>query len=107
MNRGPGFTRTVEDFVCLRCGTRVQGDGYTNHCPHCLWSLHVDDDPGDRACECRGLMEPVGLECKGESYVLTHRCRECGATKRNRVSPADEREALYRLARRLAEGPRV
>ncbi|MFA6992594.1 MAG: RNHCP domain-containing protein, partial [Candidatus Gracilibacteria bacterium] len=36
------FSRTIEDFVCEKCGAKVKGDGYTNHCPKCLWSKHVD-----------------------------------------------------------------
>lgn len=42
------FTKTVEDFICAHCGTHVRGNGYTNHCPECLWSKHVDNNPGDR-----------------------------------------------------------
>ena len=55
------FARTVEDFVCEKCGTQVEGDGYTNHCPHCLWSRHVDVNPGDRKATCKGMMEPVAV----------------------------------------------
>ena len=39
------------DFVCGHCSTLVPAntDGhYRNHCPWCLWSLHVDELPGDR-----------------------------------------------------------
>ena len=53
---GARFTRVVEDFTCGQCGAAVTGDGYTNHCPLCLWSRHVDINPGDRAAECGGLM---------------------------------------------------
>lgn len=38
------FTRVIEDFICENCGTEVKGNGYTNHCPKCLWSKHVDKD---------------------------------------------------------------
>ncbi|MEK7158524.1 MAG: RNHCP domain-containing protein, partial [Patescibacteria group bacterium] len=43
------FQRRVEDFTCESCGAQVTGDGYTNHCPQCLVSKHVDVYPGDRA----------------------------------------------------------
>ncbi|HCR42265.1 TPA: hypothetical protein DIV45_02815, partial [Patescibacteria group bacterium] len=36
------FIRTKEDFTCENCGHRVKGSGYTNHCPKCLYSQHVD-----------------------------------------------------------------
>src|SRR3989344_2693847 len=55
------FKKVIEDFTCEHCDTFVEGDGYTNHCPKCLWSLHVDNEPGDRANNCNGLMEPFGI----------------------------------------------
>ncbi len=65
------FQRTKEDFACERCGLFVRGNGYTNHCPQCLWSKHVDVNPGDRQETCRGLMEPVGMEIKSGEYELS------------------------------------
>ena len=56
------FNRRIEDFTCEHCGTEVHGNGYTNHCPNCLWSKHVDINPGDRAADCGGLMEPIAVE---------------------------------------------
>lgn len=38
------------------CGRPVvpagAGSDHRNHCPNCLSSLHVDDEPGDRAADC-------------------------------------------------------
>ncbi|MBR6751902.1 MAG: RNHCP domain-containing protein, partial [Alphaproteobacteria bacterium] len=42
------FVKRVENFTCAHCGAEVFGNGYTNHCPKCLWSRHVDNNPGDR-----------------------------------------------------------
>ncbi len=97
------FTRTREDFVCEHCGAKVKGDGYTNHCPHCLYSKHVDINPGDRSADCGGLMEPVGLELKDGKYVLVHRCSKCGFIRRNKVVEADDFNAVLELSRRQAE----
>ncbi|MCA3245750.1 MAG: RNHCP domain-containing protein [Azospirillum sp.] len=97
------FARRVEDFVCVRCGARVAGDGYTNHCPACLWSLHVDVHPGDRAESCGGAMRPVAVEDKGGKRTITHRCEKCGAERRCRTSPGDDDAALYALAREAAQ----
>ncbi len=83
------FTRTIENFTCEHCGEMVQGNGYTNHCPKCLWSKHVDVDPGDRAATCGGLMPPVSLERAGDEWSLTHRCEKCGHEKRNKTSKED------------------
>lgn len=96
------FTRTTEDFDCLVCGASVRGDGYTNHCPSCLWSRHVDVQPGDRAADCGGLMRPVAVEARTQDTVLTHACERCGHRRRNRVSEADDQRALLRLATEAA-----
>jgi rubrerythrin len=91
------FIRVDEDFVCEHCGYAVVGSGYTNHCPACLWSKHVDNLPGDRANVCGGAMEPVGLEAVGGKEQIVHHCIVCGATKKNKVSPADSREQIIAL----------
>ncbi len=75
-------------FQCLRCGVDVQPstDGsYRNHCPFCLYSLHVDLEPGDRRSRCGGLMRPVGLRRSGRRPQLVHRCSRCGGIRVNRV----------------------
>ncbi len=92
------FIRTKEDFVCGHCGASVQGNGFTNHCPKCLWSKHVDINPGDRAAECQGLMQPVSVEKSGDTYSITHQCSICGYEKRNKVSPEDDFELVINLA---------
>ncbi len=83
------FKRTKEDFKCEYCGKQVNGDGFTNHCPQCLWSKHVDIDPGDRASECGGLMRPVSFEEDGGEYKIIHRCVECSFEKRNKLQNKD------------------
>ena len=92
------FSRRIESFVCLNCGTRVNGNGYTNHCPSCLYSRHVDLNPGDRLSECKGLMEPVGFEqSNGRAFVL-HRCVRCGIVKRNRTARGDSGDLVVTLS---------
>ena len=63
---------------CGRCGKTVAGGRYNNHCPHCLWSKHLDDKvPGDRASECQALMEPVGVTQKKGTWRIVHQCTGC------------------------------
>lgn len=93
------FTKRVEDFTCEHCGAPVAGTGYTNHCPRCLWSKHVDVDPGDRAAACGGLMAPVALEGTSPDYVILHRCERCGFERRNKVQENDAEDALLSVAR--------
>jgi hypothetical protein len=91
------FTRVQEDFTCLQCGEEVRGGGYTNHCPRCLWSRHVDVHPGDRGATCHSLMEPVAALSDGDTMIVVQRCTGCGHLWRNKVSPADDREAVLAL----------
>ena len=94
------FQRVKEDFVCKNCGLLVYGGGYTNHCPHCLWSKHVDVNPGDRHAECQGLMRPVFVDIRGGRYVILHRCESCGHEKWNKAADNDDFEAILRLSGR-------
>ena len=95
-----GFKKTVEDFTCEHCGRGVQGTGYTNHCPYCLWSKHVDREPGDRAATCGGMMEPIELEGSSPDYFIVHRCVTCGYQKRNGVDVRDNLEAVLAIAKK-------
>ena len=88
------FTRRVEDFSCEHCGREVRGNGYTNHCPYCLHSKHVDVNPGDRAAECGGLMAPVAAGMERDRYFVVQRCVRCGHQRRNRTVAADDRAVV-------------
>lgn len=104
--------RRAASFRCRRCRLDIPGDApgtqHRNHCPNCLWSLHVDDDvPGDRAADCAGSMEPIGISVRenGE-WALVHRCSACSALRVNRIAGDDNPLMLMRLAvRPLARPP--
>ena len=94
------FTKNDEGFVCAHCGKSVEPLGYTsrNHCPYCLWSLHVDENPGDRACECGGRLKPIQtVPDPRHGFVIIHRCEKCGAIRRCRAAKDDDRDLLIRL----------
>jgi hypothetical protein len=95
------FQRKKEDFICENCGNMVIGNGYTNHCPICLYSKHVDINPGDRLATCKGLMEPVGFETKGSEYVVIQRCKKCGFERKNKLSDGDNFDVLLNLSKNL------
>lgn len=97
------FKRNTEDFVCEHCGAQVKGDGYTNHCPKCLWSKHVDIHPGDRKSLCGGLMKPAQIEYKRGEYTIVHICEKCGHNKRNKVEPDDNFDEVVRISKQFAE----
>lgn len=92
------FQQKKEDFVCENCGYYVKGNGYTNHCPNCLYSKHVDINPGDRLATCHGLMKPIGFETKGQEYTIIHRCLNCGFERKNKFSDKDNFEVLLKLS---------
>lgn len=96
------FTRRKEDFVCGHCGQKVTGDGYTNHCPNCLYSKHVDNNPGDRMNTCGGLMEPIRVEVKSDKYTIIHRCVKCHKEKRNRSSKDDSIDAILQVMKSIS-----
>ncbi|MEK7628358.1 MAG: RNHCP domain-containing protein [Patescibacteria group bacterium] len=91
------FTRTIEDFTCAQCGLLVLGDGYTNHCTACLWSKHVDVEPGDRAATCGGMMKPIAGIRKGDLWVVRQKCEQCGHERENRLSARDSFGVLVML----------
>ncbi len=95
---GKKFQRRIEDFTCGHCGAHVKGDGYTNHCPRCLWSKHVDVAPGDRAAECGGMMKPVALEGSTGKYRIIHRCEKCGVTRPVSLAENDDMQAVLGIA---------
>ncbi len=94
------FSKNIEDFTCAHCGATVKGNGYTDHCPTCLWSRHVDGNPGDRRSSCHGMMKPVRAEYSHSGFAMVHRCEKCGIEKRCRAAPADNTELLVSLSNR-------
>ena len=76
------FAKNDSGFVCENCKREVAPLGYSsrNHCPFCLWSLHLDENPGDRAADCGGDMEPIRVAPDARrGYVIFHKCVKCGA----------------------------
>lgn len=78
------------NFVCANCArhiTKLTNGSYRNHCPFCLYSLHVDVTPGDRVSSCCALMEPVGLRYSGKKgWQIVHQCIGCGHLQANKVA---------------------
>ena len=83
------FSKNDSGFVCAHCGKTVEPLGYTSrdHCPFCLWSIHIDVNPGDRANECLGNLVPIKAEPDAKrGFVITYRCDKCGELHRNRAA---------------------
>ncbi len=100
------------DFNCLHCrnfvsaGHLYAGVNNRNHCPHCLWSRHMDlFKAGDRMSACKAPMEPIGLTMKrvtkkypavtsGE-LMLVHLCTECERISINRIAADDDPQRIW------------
>ena len=76
--------------------------GYTNHCPKCLWSKHVDVNPGDRNAQCGGMMEPIAIEGASSEYAIVHRCVRCGMERKNKADTLDSIEAIIAIAKKAS-----
>ena len=104
-----------DSFTCRVCGRPVvpagAGSDHRNHCPNCLSSLHVDDEPGDRAADCGGIMDAIGVWVRkngewavavwvrrGGEWAIIHRCKRCGALSSNRVAADDNPMKLMSIA---------
>ena len=99
-----------DSSTCRVCGRPVvlagAGSDYRNHCPNCLSSLHVDDEPGDRAADCGGIMDAIGVWVrKNGEWAVIHRCRRCGVLHSNRVAAEDNPMKLISIAMRPVAFP--
>ena len=99
-----------ESFTCKVCGRLVvpagAGSDHRNHCPNCLSSLHVDIEPGDRASDCGGHMEPAAVWVrKNGEWAIIHRCRIGGGFSSNRIAADDNPMKLMSIAMRPLAAP--
>lgn len=95
----------TDSFTCKACGWPVvsagAGTNHRNHCPNCLYSIHLDNEPGDRESDCHGRMEPIGVWVrKSGEWAIIHRCVRCGKISSNRVAADDNPMKLMALAMR-------
>lgn len=97
-------------FICRVCGEQVEfsgaGSRHRNHCPRCLSSVHLDNNPGDRDAHCGGIMDPIGIWVRKDGeWAVIHRCRECGALSSNRIAADDNSFKLLSLAAKPLASP--
>lgn len=95
------FTMRDEEFKCENCGQLVSPLGYTarDHCPHCLYSKHVDIMPGDRANTCKGLLKPIGIEKFKDTYKILYKCTSCNEPHKNIMAKDDNMELIIELSK--------
>ena len=96
------FNMIDESFVCENCGKKVKKLGYTarDHCPYCLYSKHVDINPGDRNNPCKGMLEPVGIEKFKDSFKIIYVCEKCHKAHKNIMAKDDDMNKIIELSKR-------
>jgi len=99
------FVKNDESFICKNCGKKVDKLGYTSrdHCNFCLYSIHVDIEPGDRLNECRGKLRPVNvLMSSKKDMVIEYICETCGQSVRNIVADDDDKDEIYKVVKNFS-----
>ena len=94
------FNMIDENFKCENCGFEVTKLNYTarDHCPNCLYSKHLDNNPGDRSNTCRGLMKPIGIEKYKDTYKIIYKCLNCGFIHKNKIANDDNMDLIINLS---------
>lgn len=89
-----------ENFICENCGHEVEKLNYTarDHCPVCLYSKHVDINPGDRENTCQGLLKPIEIEKFKDTYKIIYMCIKCGMIHKNIMANDDNIELIIDLS---------
>lgn len=95
------FTVKNETFVCENCGHKVEPLSYTSrdHCPKCLYSKHVDINPGDRSNECKGLLIPKKIEKFKDTFKIIYQCEKCKETHKNIIAIDDDMNEIIELSK--------
>lgn len=91
-----------ENFICDYCNKKVEKLGYTarDHCPYCLYSKHVDINPGDRQNTCYGLLKPIGIEKFKDSFKILYKCEKCNQEHKNIMAKDDDMNIIIELSKK-------
>jgi DNA-directed RNA polymerase subunit RPC12/RpoP len=111
------------EFKCKHCKTEVKtaiGTKNRNHCPNCLYSIHLDEKtPGDRLSSCKGKMKPIGItqkQAKKNKYPknnknendqaelkIIHQCLSCNKISTNRIASDDNQDLILQLPQKSSK----
>ena len=91
-----------EEFICENCGSKITKLGYTarDHCNYCLYSKHVDINPGDRLNDCKGLLKPIEIEKFKDTYKIIYKCEKCGQLHKNIMANDDNMDKIIELSKK-------
>jgi DNA-directed RNA polymerase subunit RPC12/RpoP len=93
------FIKNNQSFECVNCKKQVEAHPKSSrdHCTHCLYGLHVDINPGDRANTCKGLLKPIGVNLKNKKEQIIYLCTKCEKQVGCITAPDDNREEILNL----------
>ena len=94
------FNMRDEEFICENCHKQVEKLNYTarDHCPYCLYSKHVDINPGDRQNNCQGLLKPISIEKFKNTYKIIYKCQKCNQYHKNIMAIDDNYDKIIELS---------
>lgn len=99
------------DFNCINCNANVKAiekGTIRNHCPLCLFSLHLDIMPGDRLSDCHGVLTPVDATNNSKKgWQIVHKCSKCGHEGKNKLADDDNMDAVFEIMRKRSLHNRV
>ncbi len=97
------FNMKDESFICENCKSLVKKLEYSarDHCPNCLYSKHVDVNPGDRLNTCKGLLKPIAIEKYRDTYKIIYKCLKCGEIHKNIMACDDNMDLIIELSRQI------
>ena len=95
------FTKLDEEFICENCKQKIEKLNYTtrDHCNHCLYSKHLDINPGDRQNTCKGLLKPIGIEKFKNTYKIIYKCEKCNEIHKNIMAIDDNMDLIIELSK--------
>ena len=94
------FYMKDESFICENSNKKVNKLNYTarDHCPYCLYSKHLDINPGDRLNKCHGLLQPINIEKYKNTYKIIYKCQKCNQIHKNIMSNDDDFNKIIELS---------
>ena len=97
------FTKLDEEFICENCKQKIEKLNYTtrDHCNYCLYSKHVDINPGDRQNQCKGLLRPIGIEKFKNTYKIIYKCEKCNQIHKNIMANDDNMDLIIELSKNI------
>jgi DNA-directed RNA polymerase subunit RPC12/RpoP len=97
------FTKLDEEFICENCKQKIEKLKYTtrDHCNHCLYSKHLDINPGDRQNKCKGLLKPIGIEKFKNTYKIIYKCEKCNQIHKNIMAKDDNMDLIIELSKNI------